>query len=73
MQQQLPDMSETEVLGIFLRGHEPMMAVLSTRHRGLKIVFSQYRNKDIKAAFETAISLNDLAVIVDMLSVINQK
>ncbi|KRT81928.1 hypothetical protein AMK59_5986, partial [Oryctes borbonicus] len=70
MQQQLPDMSETEVI---LRGHEPMMAVLSSRQRGLKIVFSQYRNKDIKAAFETAISLNDLAVIVDMLSVINQK
>lgn len=66
-------MSEAEVLGVVMRGHEPMMAVLVARQRNLKIVLAQYKTKDVKAAIETAIALNDLAVIVDILSVFNNK
>uniref|UniRef100_A0A1Y1KUQ5 Katanin p80 WD40 repeat-containing subunit B1 n=1 Tax=Photinus pyralis TaxID=7054 RepID=A0A1Y1KUQ5_PHOPY len=70
---QLPDMSEAEVLGVVMRGHEPMMAVLVARQRNLKIVIAQHKTKDVKSAIETAISLNDLSVIVDVLSVFNNK
>jgi katanin p80 WD40 repeat-containing subunit B1 len=72
-QQQLPDMSEAEVLGALMRGHEPMMAMLVTRQRSLKLVLAQFRSKDIKAATETAMSMGDLAVLVDLLSVFNSK
>lgn len=70
---QLPDMSEAEVLGVVMRGHEPMMAVLVARQRNLKIVIAQHKTKDVKSAIETAITLNDLSVIVDFLSVFNNK
>ncbi|CAG9825798.1 unnamed protein product [Phaedon cochleariae] len=73
LQQQLPDMSEAEVLGIVMRGHEPMMGILSTRQRSMKVVLAQYRSKDMKAAIETALAMDDIAILVDILCVINNK
>ncbi|XP_018326906.1 katanin p80 WD40 repeat-containing subunit B1 [Agrilus planipennis] len=70
---QLPDMSEAEVLGIVMRGHEPMMAVLTTRQKNLKVVLAQLKSKDLKAAMEMAIQLDDLAIIVDLLGIFNNK
>ncbi|RZB38685.1 katanin p80 WD40 repeat-containing subunit B1, partial [Asbolus verrucosus] len=72
-QQQLPDMSEAEVLGALMRGHEPMMAMLVTRQRSLKLVLAQFRSKDIKAATESAVAMGDLAILVDLLGVFNSK
>ncbi|XP_017774062.1 PREDICTED: katanin p80 WD40 repeat-containing subunit B1 [Nicrophorus vespilloides] len=72
-QQQLPDMSETEVLGVILKKHDPMLSVLITRQRNLKIVFAQYKNKDIKAALEAALMIKDQSVIIDLLTVLNTK
>ncbi|KAJ3661231.1 hypothetical protein Zmor_005637 [Zophobas morio] len=72
-QQQLPDMSEAEVLGALMRGHEPMMAMLVTRQRSLKLVLAQFRSKDVKAATEAAVAMGDLAVLVDLLGVFNLK
>ncbi|KAF5302116.1 hypothetical protein FQA39_LY10451 [Lamprigera yunnana] len=70
---QLPDMSEAEVLGVVMRGHEPMMTVLVARQRNLKIVVAQYKTKDAKTAIESAIALNDLSVVVDILNIFNNK
>ncbi|KAK4878976.1 hypothetical protein RN001_007122 [Aquatica leii] len=70
---QLPDMSEAEVLGVVMRGHEPMMAVLVARQRNLKVILAQYKTKDVKSAIETAIALNDLSTLVDILGVFNNK
>lgn len=66
-------MSEAEVLGALMRGHEPMMAMVVTRQRSLKLVLAQFRTKDIKAATETAVVMDDLAVLVDLLGVYNCK
>lgn len=71
--QQLPTMSEAEVLGVMMRGHEPMKAMLAVRQRSLKIVLAQFRSKDFKAAVETAVSMNDLSIIVDLLGVFNSQ
>ncbi|XP_022913549.1 katanin p80 WD40 repeat-containing subunit B1 [Onthophagus taurus] len=73
MQQQLPDMSETEVLGVILGGHVPMLSVLKSRKRQLQIVLTQYHSKDMKSGVETALTFNDLALIIDLLGIINQK
>lgn len=72
-QQQLSDMSEAEVLGVIMRGHEPIMGILSTRQRSLKLVVAQYRSKDMKSAIETALVMEDISVLVDILGVIINK
>ncbi|CAG9860367.1 unnamed protein product [Phyllotreta striolata] len=72
-QQQLPDMSEAEVLGVIMRGHEPMMDILNTRKRSLQLVLNHYRSKDMKAAVESALAMEDISVLVDVLGVITAK
>ena len=42
------EMSEAEVLNTMMRGHESMMAVLTSRHRSLQIIYSLWHNKDMK-------------------------
>ncbi|XP_034176079.1 katanin p80 isoform X1 [Osmia lignaria lignaria] len=69
----LNEMSEAEVLNSMMRGHEPMMAVLTSRHRSLQIIYSLWHNKDHKAAVESAVAMNDLAVIVDLLGILTLK
>lgn len=71
--QQMPDMSETEVLNVIMGGHGPMMTMLSNRQRNLKIVHAQFRNSDLKGAIETAITLNDMSIIVELLGILNSK
>ncbi|OAD54327.1 Katanin p80 WD40-containing subunit B1 [Eufriesea mexicana] len=69
----LNEMSEAEVLNSMMRGHESMMAVLTSRHRSLKIIYSLWHNKDLKAAVESAVAMNDLSVIVDLLGTLTLK
>ena len=42
------EMSEAEVLNTMMRGHDSMMAVLTSRHRSLQIIYSLWHNKDMK-------------------------
>ncbi|XP_057657568.1 katanin p80 WD40 repeat-containing subunit B1 isoform X1 [Diorhabda carinulata] len=72
-QQQMPDMSEAEVLGVIMRSHEPVMDIINTRLRSLKLVLNQYRSRDMKTAVESALAMGDIAVLVDVLGVINTK
>ncbi|XP_076242540.1 katanin p80 isoform X2 [Calliopsis andreniformis] len=69
----LNEMSEAEVLNSMMRGHESMMAVLTSRHRSLQIIYSLWHNKDLKAAVESAVAMNDLSVIVDLLGILTLK
>lgn len=66
-------MSEAEVLGIIMKGHEPITGIINARQRSMKVIMVQYRSKDMKAAVETALALDDTAVLVDLLSVIHNK
>lgn len=52
-QQTFPDMSEAEVLSSIMRGHESMMAVLTSRQRSLQIIYSLWHNKDLKVNIVT--------------------
>lgn len=69
----LNEMSEAEVLNSMMRGYESMMAVLTNRHRSLQIIYSLWHNKDLKAAVESAVTMNDLSVIVDLLGILTLK
>jgi len=65
------DLSETEVTSSMLKGHDGMMAVLTTRGRNMEIIQKLWQSKDAKAAVDQAVSLNDQAIMVDFLSVIS--
>ncbi|XP_043285326.1 katanin p80 WD40 repeat-containing subunit B1 isoform X2 [Venturia canescens] len=67
------DMSEAEVINSMMRGHESMMAVLTSRQRSLQIIYSLWHNKDLKSAIDSAVAMNDLSVIVDLLGVLTLK
>lgn len=67
------EMSEAEVINSMMRGHDSMMAVLTNRQRSLQIIYSLWHNKDIKSAIDSAVAMNDLSVIVDLLGVLNLK
>ncbi|KMQ92602.1 katanin p80 wd40-containing subunit b1 [Lasius niger] len=69
----LTEMSEAEVLNSMMRSHDSMMAVLKSRHRSLQIIYSLWHNKDLKAAVESAVAMNDLAIIVDLLGILTLK
>ncbi|KYM94142.1 Katanin p80 WD40-containing subunit B1, partial [Cyphomyrmex costatus] len=69
----LTEMSEAEVQNSMSRSHDSMMAVLKSRHRSLQIIYSLWQNKDLKAAVDSAVAMNDLAVIVDLLSILTLK
>lgn len=64
------EQTELEVVTNIVQGHQPMMTVLGSRHRNLQVVYNLWQNKDAKVAVETAVNMNDPAVIVDLLSVI---
>ncbi|XP_053981414.1 katanin p80 WD40 repeat-containing subunit B1 isoform X2 [Hylaeus anthracinus] len=69
----LNEMSEAEVLNSMMRGHESMMAVLTNRHRSLQIIYSLLHHKDLKSAVESAVAMNDLSVVVDLLGILTLK
>lgn len=66
-------MSEAEVLGEIMRGYEPITNIIHTRQRSMKLIMAQFRSKDMKTAVETALSMDDTAVLVDLLSVVSTK
>lgn len=65
--------SEQEVLGVMMRGHDSMMAVLTARQRALQIFHSVRINKSLKSALESIIALEDASVILDILNVMAHK
>ncbi|XP_047987412.1 katanin p80 WD40 repeat-containing subunit B1-like isoform X5 [Leguminivora glycinivorella] len=68
-----PEPSEQEVLGVMMRGHDSMMAVLCARQRSLQIFHSVRINKNLKSALESVIALEDTSVILDILNVMANK
>ncbi|XP_018910096.2 katanin p80 WD40 repeat-containing subunit B1 isoform X2 [Bemisia tabaci] len=66
-------LSEAEVISSVMRGHEDMMRVLISRQRNLQIIFSVWHTKDLKSAVEMATDMNDLSVVVDLLSALTRK
>lgn len=67
------ELSEQEVLGVMMRGHDSMMAVLTARQRALQIFHSVRVNKSLKSALESIIALEDTSVILDILNVMAHK
>ncbi|KAJ0056525.1 hypothetical protein NL108_010229, partial [Boleophthalmus pectinirostris] len=64
-------LSEEEALSQIKKGHDTMCVMLSSRHKNLETVRGVWAREDIKRALDTAVSMNDLAIVVDILNIIN--
>lgn len=66
-------LSENEVLDFIANGHNAMMTVMSNRSRNLQIVRAMWTSGNLKTAIDSAISMNDPAVLVDVVNILNLK
>ncbi|XP_061404731.1 katanin p80 WD40 repeat-containing subunit B1 [Lethenteron reissneri] len=67
------EMTEEEVLSQVRKGYETLCTLLTDRHKKLKIVLALWTSCEIKTAIDAAISMNDAAVINDVLGIMNSK
>uniref|UniRef100_A0A665TTR7 Katanin p80 WD40 repeat-containing subunit B1 n=1 Tax=Echeneis naucrates TaxID=173247 RepID=A0A665TTR7_ECHNA len=64
-------LSDEEALSQIKKGHDTMCVMLSSRHKNLEMVRVVWAREDIKSALDTAVSMNDLSIVVDILNIIN--
>ncbi|XP_041849712.1 katanin p80 WD40 repeat-containing subunit B1 [Melanotaenia boesemani] len=66
-------LTDDEALSQIKKGHDTMCVMLSSRHKNLQTVRAVWAREDIKSALDTAISMNDLSIVVDILNIINMQ
>ncbi|KAM3829230.1 katanin p80 WD40 repeat-containing subunit B1 [Vipera latastei] len=71
--QGLTEIVDEEALSQIRKGHETMCVVLTSRHKNLDTVRAVWSTGDIKTSVDSAVAINDLSVIVDLLNIVNQK
>ena len=67
------NVTEDSVLKTVENGHDAMSAVMSSRSKNLQIVRAMWTSGNTKTALDSAISMRDPSVIVDLLNVLNLK
>ncbi|CAH2323780.1 katanin p80 WD40 repeat-containing subunit B1 [Pelobates cultripes] len=55
------------------KGHDTMCMVLTSRMKNLDVVRALWSTGDIKTSMDSAVAINDLSVVVDLLNIINLK
>lgn len=50
-----------------------MMSMVNNRSRNLRLVLAQFKSNGFKASLETATSMSDLSITVDVLGIFNSK
>ncbi|KAL5022150.1 hypothetical protein ScPMuIL_001305 [Solemya velum] len=69
----LQNVSEADILSSLTKGHSAMLTVMSGRSRNIQIVRAMWTSGNTKTAIDSAISMNDPAVMVDVLNILNSK
>uniref|UniRef100_A0A8C5QRU4 Katanin p80 WD40 repeat-containing subunit B1 n=1 Tax=Leptobrachium leishanense TaxID=445787 RepID=A0A8C5QRU4_9ANUR len=64
---------DEEALSQIRKGHDTMCMVLTSRMKNLDLVRAVWSTGDIKTSMDSAVAINDLSVVVDLLNIINQK
>ncbi|XP_066439351.1 katanin p80 WD40 repeat-containing subunit B1 isoform X2 [Eleutherodactylus coqui] len=67
------EMADDEAMCQIRKGHDTMCMVLTSRMRNLDVVRAVWSAGYVKTAMESAVAVNDLSVVVDLLNIINQK
>ncbi|XP_063168895.1 katanin p80 WD40 repeat-containing subunit B1 isoform X3 [Candoia aspera] len=71
--QGLTEIVDEEAMSQIRKGHETMCVVLTSRHKNLDTVRAVWSTGDIKTSVDSAVAINDLSVVVDLLNIVNQK
>uniref|UniRef100_A0A670K9V1 Katanin p80 WD40 repeat-containing subunit B1 n=1 Tax=Podarcis muralis TaxID=64176 RepID=A0A670K9V1_PODMU len=71
--QNLAEIVDEEAMSQIRKGHETMCVVLTSRHKNLDTVRAVWSTGDIKTSVDSAVAINDLSVMVDLLNIVNQK
>lgn len=66
-------MGDEEALAQIRKGHDTMCVMLSSRSKNLDSVRSVWASGDVKTSLDSAVSMNDLSIVVDVLNIINLK
>ncbi|XP_066569735.1 katanin p80 WD40 repeat-containing subunit B1 [Amia ocellicauda] len=66
-------LNDDEALSQIRKGHETMCVMLTSRHKNLETVRAVWSSGDIKTALDSAVSINDLSILVDILNIVNLK
>ncbi|XP_050430947.1 katanin p80 WD40 repeat-containing subunit B1 [Adelges cooleyi] len=64
---------ESDILDYLSKNHRSTMGVLKERQRNLNIIQTMWINKNFKSAVNSAVSMNDDALIADLISVLTQR
>ncbi|XP_059163231.1 katanin p80 WD40 repeat-containing subunit B1-like [Physella acuta] len=67
------EQKETDVIDMLSKGHNTMVTVLHQRSRNLQVVRAMWTSGNTKTAIDSAISMKDPAVMVDLLNIINSR
>uniref|UniRef100_U3I7H9 Katanin p80 WD40 repeat-containing subunit B1 n=1 Tax=Anas platyrhynchos platyrhynchos TaxID=8840 RepID=U3I7H9_ANAPP len=67
------ELVDEEAVSQIRKGHETMCVVLTSRHKNLDTVRAVWSTGDIKNSVDSAVAINDLSVVVDLLNIVNQK
>uniref|UniRef100_A0A667XLL7 Katanin p80 WD40 repeat-containing subunit B1 n=1 Tax=Myripristis murdjan TaxID=586833 RepID=A0A667XLL7_9TELE len=66
-------LGDEEALSQIKKGHDTMCVMLSSRHKNLETVRAGWGSGDVKNSLDTAVSMNDLSIVVDILNIVNLK
>ncbi|XP_038662942.1 katanin p80 WD40 repeat-containing subunit B1 isoform X2 [Scyliorhinus canicula] len=69
----LADLSDEDAVSQIRKGHDTMCVVLTSRFKNLDTVRAVWTTGDVKTSIDSAVTMNDLAIIVDILNIINLK
>ncbi|XP_072374622.1 katanin p80 WD40 repeat-containing subunit B1 isoform X3 [Scyliorhinus torazame] len=69
----LADLSDEDAVSQIRKGHDTMCVVLTSRFKNLDTVRAVWTTGDVKTTIDSAVTMNDLAIIVDILNIINLK
>nr|XP_015224162.1 PREDICTED: katanin p80 WD40 repeat-containing subunit B1 [Lepisosteus oculatus] len=68
-----PALNDDDALTQIRKGHDTMRVMLSSRLKNLDTVRAVWSCGDMKTSLDSAISINDLSIVVDILNIINLK
>lgn len=66
-------LGDEEALSQIRKGHDTMCVMLTSRHKNLDTVRAVWGGGDVKTSLESASSMNDLSIVVDILNIVNLK
>ncbi|XP_074254667.1 katanin p80 WD40 repeat-containing subunit B1-like [Saimiri boliviensis] len=67
------ELVDDDAMSQIRKGHDTMCVVLTSRHKHLDAVRAVWTTGDIKTSVDSAVAINDLSVVVDLLNIVNQK